>query len=430
MTINTITKYFLGISMILTGMTLSAQQTEIEYNSDTGAAGPQLLIQESGDGGDEDGEDGWARMWFKNTADPINRWGFLARPHAGATDNPGDLMSPLVMAYTGVQKFGFGMDGTLRINKQYSFPNMDGTAGQVLTTDGAGNVSWSDAGSGSSFWTQSSNDIRYTNAGTVLVEANSTNSNTGFGFYENGVRESLIWHEKNSGDMNFTADNSSSSRHMVIDGVTQNVGIGLNNSNPSQKLDVSGKIEIADDASPATEGAIRYLNGKFEGYNGTEWESLNSPKTVTNVYTSHALNPGDHAEHGIFTTQFAYFSSAAIKPAFRFSLPIPTGSTLKKVSFIVSDNSTGNGSGNRLLMALFKDTTIPGGGSIANIAGSALSVDSGTNYQIYDLNLNQNVGINEAFFVRIYATDPFSAPVNWPGFDIRISKIIVEYEAP
>jgi hypothetical protein len=42
-------------------------------------------------------------------------------------------------------------DGSLLINDAYTLPNVDGTAGQVPTTDGAGNVSWQSGGSSGVF---------------------------------------------------------------------------------------------------------------------------------------------------------------------------------------------------------------------------------------------------------------------------------------
>lgn len=55
-----------------------------------------------------------------------------------------------------------------------------------------------------------------------------------------------------------------------------NAQVGINESSPSQKLDVNGKIEISNDNDPATEGAIRYDNSTkdFEGYNGSSWNSF------------------------------------------------------------------------------------------------------------------------------------------------------------
>jgi len=138
--------------MSIFGIGLTAQQQIISYNADSESAGsagngPHLLLEESGDSGNGTqggglSDDGWARLWFKNASSPNDRWSFLARPHAGAQDNDGVIMQPLVMAHNGVQKFGFGMDGTLRINKSYVLPNVDGNAGDVMTTNGSGNVTW------------------------------------------------------------------------------------------------------------------------------------------------------------------------------------------------------------------------------------------------------------------------------------------------
>lgn len=125
-------KYLIQILLMSLSIVAWGQHTQIDYNSSTGVEGPQLLLLETDDDGNEAGEDGWSRMWFRNSVDPINRWGFLARPHTGATDNDSVLISPLVMAYTGVQKFGFGMDGHLAINKSYVLPNRSATAGKVL----------------------------------------------------------------------------------------------------------------------------------------------------------------------------------------------------------------------------------------------------------------------------------------------------------
>jgi len=282
-----------------------AQQTEIEYNSDTGAAGPQLLIQEANDAGDENGEDGWARMWFKNTADPANRWGFLARPQFGATDNPDSLLSPLVMAYTGIQKFGFGRDGTLRINKKYSFPNVDGTNGQVLTTDGSGNVTWADGGTGA------------------------------------------------------------------------------------------------------------------------------TSKTITQAISAQDLNPGEHAAAYKSLTTNSFFVSNGT-PILNYTLPIPVGGTIKKVSLIGNDNVPGSGAGESIRMELFHNKTIaPGGVNSIKIA-TANSSDSGgiNNYGQYNIISTNTLAANECFFVRIFADDGTGFPGNWPGANLKISKIVVEYDMP
>lgn len=56
-----------------------------------------------------------------------------------------------------------------------------------------------------------------------------------------------------------------------------NVGVGTNIAN--QRLEVNGKIKIADDANTPVAGNIRYnaTTNDFEGYNGTVWKSFTQP---------------------------------------------------------------------------------------------------------------------------------------------------------
>ncbi|OAV43154.1 hypothetical protein [Lewinella sp. 4G2] len=57
--------------------------------------------------------------------------------------------------------------------------------------------------------------------------------------------------------------------------------VGVNNSNPSQALDVNGKIQVSDDNTPAEKGTIRFNDAtdEFEGYDGTEWKILSLEKS-------------------------------------------------------------------------------------------------------------------------------------------------------
>lgn len=67
---------------------------------------------------------------------------------------------------------------------------------------------------------------------------------------------------------------SPNGNRLLFAAANQNVAIG--HTNPSQKLDVNGKIKLGDDISPAVAGTIRYnaSTKDFEGFNGDQWLSL------------------------------------------------------------------------------------------------------------------------------------------------------------
>ena len=77
--------------------------------------------------------------------------------------------------------------------------------------------------------------------------------------------------------------------------------VGVNESNPTQTLDVNGKIKVGDDATAPERGTIRFNDAtdEFEGYDGTEWKVLSTEaKSGTPSdpvpYGAHAvsINPG------------------------------------------------------------------------------------------------------------------------------------------
>ncbi|WP_020567655.1 hypothetical protein [Neolewinella persica] len=57
--------------------------------------------------------------------------------------------------------------------------------------------------------------------------------------------------------------------------------VGVNTPTPSQALDVMGKIQVSDDATPPERGTIRFNDqtSEFEGYNGREWKVLSLDKS-------------------------------------------------------------------------------------------------------------------------------------------------------
>ena len=69
--------------------------------------------------------------------------------------------------------------------------------------------------------------------------------------------------------------------------VTQgNFGIGT--TGPSQKLHVAGKLQVGDDDTPPTAGAIRWKGTNFEGFDGFVWKTLDVQATSGGGWTEDA----------------------------------------------------------------------------------------------------------------------------------------------
>ncbi|MEL7248079.1 MAG: tail fiber domain-containing protein [Bacteroidota bacterium] len=95
------------------------------------------------------------------------------------------------------------LNGALTINDNYTFPTVDGTAGQVLSTDGAGNVSWVSGGSD--------------NLGSHTATQN--------------IQLAGNWLSNDGGNEGISIDN------------TGNVGIGTDQ--PDAKLDIDGELLLS-----------------------------------------------------------------------------------------------------------------------------------------------------------------------------------------
>lgn len=69
-----------------------------------------------------------------------------------------------------------------------------------------------------------------------------------------------------------------------------NVGIGI--ANPTQKIEVAGKIKIGNNIQAATAGIIRCNSGNkyFESFDGTNWESFNANNSYSLPQSAIVLN--------------------------------------------------------------------------------------------------------------------------------------------
>lgn len=212
------------LPMINMGSLQAQAQNEIIVNSDGSADKPHLLLTED----DTQLNDG-PKIWMKINSDPNdNRWTLTARPKTGATDGSGLVSSPFAFGYNGSQKLAISSDGELRINNTYMLPNVDGSDGTTLLSNGSGIVDW--------------NFIDYTEKTstfpdpTLLLHDNS-NGSAKLLFSNNQFADNRFYI---SGDpSNTTGVNASMkfgwgnvntgvfSTIMQLDGATDNVGIGV-----------------------------------------------------------------------------------------------------------------------------------------------------------------------------------------------------------
>lgn len=120
-----------------------------------------------------------------NSSDSINSAGLIM--HGGdnvrvVIDSTATTAFDVYDSNTGTIRFAVDANGAgVTINDTYTFPNSDGTSGQVLTTDGAGTVSWETVTGGTS-------PIL---VGTILyTDLNAAISGTGMSFVFSGAKPS------------------------------------------------------------------------------------------------------------------------------------------------------------------------------------------------------------------------------------------------
>ncbi|PHI19133.1 hypothetical protein CEQ90_14575 [Lewinellaceae bacterium SD302] len=145
--------------------------------------------------------------------------------------------------------------------------------------------------------------------------------------------------------------------------------VGVNNPNPSQALDVGGKIQISDDAATPEEGTIRWNNSNddFEGYDGDDWKSLTESSDV-----SPTARPAAIYHFGLDNNStWAFFEQGASWPA--ADVPTDDGEPLSPNQFFVVEKVT------------FTPTTKNTDSTDSYYYGIARSIVSGANFnpQLY-----------------------------------------------
>src|SRR5210317_112188 len=92
-----------------------------------------------------------------------------------STSNKTDMILELGVSETASEKFRIVSDGKIKIGGSYTLPSSDGSANQILKTNGSGTVSFADENTGISFNGSTANGLlTYGNSTTADVESNLT----------------------------------------------------------------------------------------------------------------------------------------------------------------------------------------------------------------------------------------------------------------
>lgn len=120
------------------------------------------------------------------------------------------------------------INGELTVNNAFTFPDSDGSDGQIMTTDGSGNLSWS------TFSNSDNQDLTLSENTLSLTNDASSVDLSGYLDADNMGNHTATQNIQLNGN-NISNDGDNEGIYILDNG---NVGIG--ESNPSQKLEVNG----------------------------------------------------------------------------------------------------------------------------------------------------------------------------------------------
>ena len=157
-------------------------------------------------------------------------------------------------------RFDINTLGAITFNNAYTFPTADGTTGQALITDGAGNLSFGSL-SDSIDWNVA-NNYAFTTISTPAGTNPVADSNTDTLTLSNGADISIVG--DSAGD-SITIANTSTLQTVTSRGnsTTSNVGIGTNDT--SSTLVVDGSVDTNTDWYTNAQSTIRLKNSNSNG---------------------------------------------------------------------------------------------------------------------------------------------------------------------
>ena len=183
------------------------------------------------------------------------------------SNNPTDLIFKLGTTGTASEKFRIFSSGGIKIGNAYTLPSSDGSANQILKTNGSGTLSFADESTGISFNGSTANGL--------LTYGNSTTADVESGLTYDGSTLAV------TGDLNVDSNT------LFVDSSADSVGIGTNS--PERKLHVtSGAIVSSVFKGTSATGHLIDLvsDNATDGYNGFRfYEQTNFRMALSHIQT-------------------------------------------------------------------------------------------------------------------------------------------------
>ena len=256
---------------------------------------------------------------------------------------------------------------SLRINNSYAFPTSDGAAGQALTTDGAGNITWQTPPA-SNDWSLAGNAIT---AGDVLGTTNAQ-------------------------DLVIIAGGNTA---MTINNSTQNIGIGTT-VNPISRINVAGSstsertLELYNTYSGAspTYGIINTVNNSATGVKWGFYNYVNAGTSTSTIYgtsniianTTTGLNRGTYNDMQVTGSGAQYGTTNDLNNS-------GTGVRWGTYNDIVNTVNSADATGTYNLMTKSSGASR---GTYNVMQGSGTA----TEYGVYNLSINTGTGLKRGTY--------------------------------
>tara|TARA_R110002049_G_scaffold95397_1_gene234255 strand:- start:1845 stop:2477 length:633 start_codon:yes stop_codon:yes gene_type:complete len=206
--------------------------------------------------------------------------------------------------------------------------------------------------------------------------------------------------------------------------------VGINTDSPEQALDVNGKLKIGDDSNTANEGTIRFnsITKGFEGFNGTEWLSLNPDNSLKEyVVTASEFNAFIDNEFARRSIIGAYYSGAPAVNSFNHyfasAFHLPLEAQVESITYFYLD--------------LRNDVDIQFNvyrncGATNGVTSFAAFKTSGSlaEYRLDNVSTNFTINSNCGYIIRARIVDQNgnnSGGLSWDA-NLQVNKVIVKYK--